>query len=142
MFRSLFLFVLIAIANSAFVHPGLLVTDTDIERIKLKIEAQKEPWLSSWKKLTSIPFSQTSYTPNAVPLLWRPVNTELLWHDAAAAFNLAIRWKVTGDVEFADAAAAILTAWGGTLTSLGNTDDQYLTVCILQQTLFLAACRN
>ncbi|KAJ3548067.1 hypothetical protein NM208_g1192 [Fusarium decemcellulare] len=78
----------------AFTHPGLLVTDADISRIKTKLAAKKEPWQSSWDKLTSIPFSEADYEPNAVSQIFRSENGELLWHDAAAAFNLALRWKI------------------------------------------------
>ncbi|KAJ5557871.1 hypothetical protein N7513_003457 [Penicillium frequentans] len=72
------------------------------------------------------------YTPQAVATVDRDAdgdaaaNAYLLWQDAAAAFALALRWKVEGNTSYADAAAAILTSWAETLTSLGTTDDQYL----------------
>lgn len=115
-----------------FQHPGLLVAGNDITRIKNKLAAQEEPWLSSWNKLKSISFSDPTYTPSPVSVVYRAdvgtnvANAQNLWHDAAAAFNLALRWKVEGDVDCADAAANILKSWAGTLTSLGTTDDQYL----------------
>ncbi|KAL3493154.1 chondroitin AC/alginate lyase [Aspergillus germanicus] len=112
---------------SAWTHPGLLVTDTDISRIQTKLAAGKEPWLSAWEYLESISFSSSSYTPNAVQDIERPVNGEVLWHDAAAAFNLALRWKVTQEEEYAEAASAILTAWGETLTTFSGGDDKYLS---------------
>ncbi|KAF7556412.1 hypothetical protein G7Z17_g1475 [Cylindrodendrum hubeiense] len=112
----------------AFQHPGLLVTDEDINRAKTKIAAQEDPWLSSWNKLTSLEFSNASYTNNAVDIVSRSTNGELLWHDAAAAFNLAVRWKISGDEQYAAAAADILVAWAETLQSLsGGGDDDYLT---------------
>ena len=110
-----------------FVHPGLLVTDSDINRVKRKIAAEKEPWLSSWNKLTSIKYSSASYTPNAVSSVDRSINGEILWQDTAAAFNLALRWKVSGDTQYADASARILVAWGNQLKTFGGGDDKYLT---------------
>jgi len=118
---------------SAFVHPGLLVTSSDISRIKTKLAAQLDPWQSSWKKLISIEYSQSTYTNNAVSGVYRDTvgdiieNAENLWHDAAAAFNLGLRWKVEGDPQFAKAAANILTAWGEKLKNFDAGDDQYLT---------------
>lgn len=130
LFSSLSLF---SNALSAFVHPGLLATDTDLSRAKNKIEAGLDPWLSSWYKLTNSSYASASYTNNAVSAVYRvtegtnTANTQLLWHDAAAAFALALRWKISGNDSYAETAAAILTAWGETLTSLGGTDDAYLT---------------
>ncbi|KAG4437381.1 hypothetical protein IFR05_007145 [Cadophora sp. M221] len=117
---------------SAFVHPGLLVNEVDISRIQTKLASKQDPWLSSWNKLISIKYASPSYTNNAVPIVYRgddgvhPANAEKLWHDAAAAFNLALRWKVDKDVECAEAASKIMVAWGKTLTAFGNSDENYL----------------
>jgi len=127
---QLFLFIHLALA---FVHPGLLVTNNDIDRIKAKLALKLDPWQSSWDKLTSIPYGQSTYTNNAVSGIYRDTangvteNAELLWHDAAAAFNLGLRWKIEGASEYAEAAAAILTAWGEKLENFDEGDDQYLT---------------
>lgn len=118
---------------SAFVHPGLLVTSSDITRINTKLAAQLDPWQSSWDKLISIEYSQSTYTNHAVSGIYRDTvgditeNAENLWHDAAAAFNLGLRWKVEGDTQYAEAAANILTAWGEKLKNFDVGDDQYLT---------------
>jgi hypothetical protein len=111
----------------AFTHPGLLVTDTDITRIKTKLAEKKEPWTASWNKLTSIPFASADYKNNAVKEVNRGQNGEVLWHDAAAAFNLALRWKVSGEDQYAETASEILIAWADTLEILSGGDDAYLT---------------
>ncbi|VUC29504.1 unnamed protein product [Clonostachys rosea] len=125
--RALSLLLIVPII-SAFTHPGLLVTNQDISRAKAKIAAEKEPWLGSWNKLTSLEFSNTSYTNNAVATVSRATNGELLWHDAAAAFNLALRWRISGEEEYAKTATDVLVAWAEKLESLsGGGDDDYLT---------------
>ncbi|SPJ73855.1 related to GPI anchored protein [Fusarium torulosum] len=111
----------------AFTHPGLLVSQTDIDRIKTKLAAKKEPWTASWNKLTSIPFSSVDYKNNAVRDINRSQNGEALWHDAAAAFNLALRWKISGDDQYADTASNILVAWADKLEVLSGGDEAYLT---------------
>jgi hypothetical protein len=112
---------------SAWTHPGLLVTDSDIARVQAKLAAEKEPWVSSWAYFESLSFSSSSYSPNAVSDIDRSTNGDVLWHDAAAAFNLALRWRVTREEEYAKAASAILTAWGNTLTTFSGGDDRYLS---------------
>ncbi|KAH6956227.1 gpi anchor protein [Fusarium avenaceum] len=111
----------------AFTHPGLLVSQTDIDRIKTKLAAKKEPWTASWNKLTSIPFSSADYKNNAVKDINRGQNGEALWHDAAAAFNLALRWKISGEDQYADTASNILVAWADKLETFSGGDDSYLS---------------
>lgn len=117
---------------SAFNHPGLLVTDADIARAKKHIKVKQDPWLASWEDLISIEHSNASYTNNAVSVIYRgsdgvhAENVDLLWHDAAAAFNLGLRWKISGETEYAEAAAKILIAWGETLTAISGDNDAYL----------------
>lgn len=141
------LFQLFLFVNStfAFVHPGLLVSETDITRIKSKLTQKLDPWQSSWDKLTSISYGQSNYTNNAVARVYRDAatditaNAELLWHDAAAAFALGLRWKIEGDAQYAEAAAAILTAWGEKLEDFDDVDDQYLTTGLQGHELVNAA---
>ncbi|KAF7889697.1 uncharacterized protein EAF02_002112 [Botrytis sinoallii] len=141
---QLFLFVN---TTFAFVHPGLLVSETDITRIKSKLTQKLDPWQSSWDKLTSISYGQSNYTNNAVARVYRDAtaditaNAELLWHDAAAAFALGLRWKIERDAQYAEAAAAILTAWGEKLDNFDDegVDDQYLTTGLQGHELVNAA---
>ncbi|KAF4171598.1 hypothetical protein CNMCM8694_002370 [Aspergillus lentulus] len=127
-----FLIALLPLASS-FVHPGLLVTDSDITRAQQKIKANADPWTTSWNVLTRLRFSDASYTPSPASVVYRgdwdgnTANAEDLWHDVAAAFNLALRWKISSNTTFADAASNILHAWATTLTALGGGDDKYLT---------------
>ncbi|KAI2671701.1 hypothetical protein LCP963914a_9630 [Penicillium roqueforti] len=118
---------------ASFVHPGLLVSESDISRTQKKINASLDPWTTSWNTLTSLSLSDASYTPSAVSVVYRSAwednaaNAQLLWHDVAAAFNLGLRWKISGNTSFADAASNILHAWATNLTAIGGGDDKYLT---------------
>jgi hypothetical protein len=118
---------------AGFVHPGLLVSDSDISRTQKKIKANQDPWITSWNTLTSLSFSDASYTPSPVDVVYRgnwdghTENAKLLWHDVAAAFNLGLRWKISQNTSFADAASNILHAWATDLTAFGGGDDKYLT---------------
>lgn len=117
----------IPFVSAVFIHPGLMATSTDISRIKTKLSEKKNPWTRSYAVLTGMRFANPTYTNGAVSNLTRAENTDLLWHDAAAAFALALRWKLEGDDTYAAAAAKILTAWGETLESLGTDSDSFLT---------------
>ncbi|KAF3406996.1 hypothetical protein DPV78_000255 [Talaromyces pinophilus] len=60
------LLVLLVPLVPGFTHPGLLVTNNDINRIKKTLDVKKDPWLVSWSKLTSMESTSASYTNNAV----------------------------------------------------------------------------
>ncbi|WP_241619004.1 alginate lyase family protein, partial [Rosenbergiella epipactidis] len=57
---------------------------------------------------------------------WGKDNYTSLYQDAAAAYQLALRWKISGDTKYADASARILDQWSTTLTGIGGTSDKFL----------------
>ena len=118
--------------NKTFTHPGLLHTQADFDRMKAKVNANAEPWLSGWNKLIANSHSQLTYTPNPVVKLIRggnsaeepgPDNYSRAMNDAAAAYQTAIRWKITGDNAYADKSIQIMNAWASTCTSLSGNSN-------------------
>lgn len=115
-----------------FLHPGLLVTQVDIDRIKGKLIANEEPWVSGWNKLINNSHSRSGYTPHPVERLIRGGNSAEVpegdnyanaFNDAAAAFQLAVRWKITEDPVYADKAIEILNGWASTCKVIvGNSN--------------------
>ncbi|KUL88377.1 hypothetical protein ZTR_04959 [Talaromyces verruculosus] len=116
----------------AFTHPGLLHTATDFARIQSKVNGGAEPWLTAWYKLTNSSYASSSYTPNPQAIVYRgddgvhTQNYASLYKDIAGAYALAIRWKVSGDTTYADAAVKILDGWSSTLTALDGSSDRFL----------------
>jgi hypothetical protein len=115
-----------------FVHPGLLHSASDLERMKAKVAAGVQPWKAGWDRLVANPHSSPRWMPRPVPVVYRgyngtdPENYALLFNDAAAAYALALRWKISGDRAYADRAVMVLDAWGGMLTAIGGTSDKFL----------------
>lgn len=118
--------------NKTFVHPGLLHTHEDFQRIKTKVEAEEEPWLSGWQLLVENPHAASGYVPNPVVKLVRggdsreepdPDNYATAFNDAAAAYQTAIRWKVTGDNAYAETSIKILNAWASTCKELSGNSN-------------------
>lgn len=101
-------------------HVGALHTPADFERIKSKLDADQSPWVEAYALLESNRHAQASYTPNPVEKLIRggnsaeepePDNYGVAFNDAAAAYQLALRWKISGESQFADSAINILNSW-------------------------------
>ncbi|CAI7567240.1 unnamed protein product [Penicillium pancosmium] len=119
-------------AVTAFVHPGALHTAQDFERINTHVANADEPWNTTWTLLTASSYAQASYQPTPQEIVYRGANGvdsenyQYLYRDAAAAYQLALRWKISNDTTFADAAVNILSSWAATLTSIGGTSDKFL----------------
>lgn len=121
---------------SALVHPGMLHTDADFTRMKAQVDAGAAPWITSWNILTANSHSSNTYTPSPQAIVYRGYdgthaeNYSKLYNDVAAAYALGLRWKISGDSSFADAAVKILNAWSSTLTSIQGTADAQLAAGI------------
>lgn len=131
MLRIISLLTLSAV-GTAFVHPGALHTTQDFERINTRIANGDEPWNTTWTLLTASSFARSDYQPNPKVVVYRGddgVHTEnypSLYEDTAAAYQLAIRWKVTNDTSYADAAVNVLSSWAASLTAINGTSDKFL----------------
>ncbi len=113
----------------AAIHPGMLHTNADFTRMAAKVAANAQPWKGSWDLLVASSNSQSTWGPRPVGTINRgtsPDNSALLYNDAAAAYQNALRWKVTGNVAHANKAVEILNAWGYTLTAITGNADRFL----------------
>jgi hypothetical protein len=120
-------------AARTFVHPGLLHTEADFARMRDKVAAQAQPWLDGWNALTSNGRSQLGATPRPLVTIVRGgdgSNFAQFYIDVARAYQLALRWKVSGDTRYADLAVVFLNAWSGTLTGISGNADRYLAAGI------------
>ncbi len=91
-----------------------------------EVQVSAHPWIDSWNIVIGNPQAQLTWTPNAVPIIYRgndgvhAENYSLLMNHAAAAYQNALEWQATGNAAYADEAVKILNAWGSTLTALGG----------------------
>jgi hypothetical protein len=118
-------------STSGFVHPGLLHTQADFDRMSAKVAANATPWIDSWNLLITNSHASLSYTPRPQAVVYRndPLNgadnSALLFNDVAAAYACALRWKVSGNTAYADKAVQIMNAWSSTLTKISWSNGYY-----------------
>jgi hypothetical protein len=118
--------------SDSFVHPGALHTQIDFDRMRTKVAQAAQPWLDGWTVLIRNPHASLDWVPRPADAVYRgrdgvhPENYNLLYNDIAAAYALALRWKLSGDDRYADKAAIILNAWSSTLMAIGGSSDRYL----------------
>ena len=111
--------------GAAFVHPGLLHTTSDLERMRLAVSAAKGPIYEGFKILESSSYSKSNYALKGPFSEWgRAPNIRKgeAENDALAVYQNALMWAVTGRKEHADKAIQILNAWRMTLKKIGGID--------------------
>ncbi|MEV0170260.1 alginate lyase family protein [Streptomyces sp. NPDC050803] len=116
-------------ATSAFAHPGLLHSRADLARMESAVAAGREPVAAGFAALAADSRSQHTYAVRNTGQIttWGrgPTNwTSQAAGDAAAAYQNALMWAVTGDVRHADKARDILDVWAASLTGITGADGQ------------------
>ncbi|MEV0407152.1 alginate lyase family protein [Actinoallomurus sp. NPDC050550] len=117
-----------------FAHPGLLHTSADLKRMQTKVRAGAAPWQAGWKVLEANSHSRSGWKPRPLTTVYRgngsPQNYGILYNDIHAAYQNALRWRITGDRAHGDTARDILNAWSATLKKVTGTSDRFLAVGI------------
>ncbi|HEX9999105.1 MAG TPA: alginate lyase family protein [Actinoplanes sp.] len=115
---------------AAIVHPGLLHTSVDINRMATQVAAGAQPWTNGWAKLTANAHAANTWTAKPAATVYRGTGTAenygQLYNDIAAAYQNALRYRITGITAYGNCARDILNAWSATLTKIDGTSDKYL----------------
>jgi hypothetical protein len=109
----------------SFVHPGILHSREDLERMKKAVATKQEPIYAGYKIFIQNPASQFNYKMQGpLPMVGRnpTVGQSTYDNDANAAHQNAVMWAITGDKRYADKAIEIVNAWSATLKSITGRD--------------------
>ncbi len=116
-FCLLFFLTIIGTLNAQFVHPGLSHKQSDLDRMKYMVEAEIEPWSTSFEYLRSNSDASANYNVFG-PTFNDPAGTtyinnslNAMQKDAQAAYYNAIVFYITGEEEHAQKAVEIFNAW-------------------------------
>lgn len=121
-------------AFSGLVHPGLLHSEADLFRMAKKVASGSRPWAAGWAKLIANPHASSGWRPNPQAIVYRgsgtPENYGTLYNDVHAAYQNALRWRISGDKRHADTARDILNAWSAKLTKVDGNADRFIAAGI------------
>jgi parallel beta-helix repeat protein len=111
----LFLSAHISCYAGKFVHPGIFMTQADMQYMKQQVLAAEQPWKNAYERLLkSVPakdnIKAVTYVmqgPYGIP----DIGGGVLLNDAKLAYNYALLWYITEEQEYADRAIKILNEW-------------------------------
>lgn len=125
LFGFLFLLNAVILNAQSFVHPGILHSREDLERMKKAVANKEEPIYSGYQVFIQNPASQYTYKMQGpLEMVGRnpTVGQGIYDSDANAAHQNAVMWAITGDKRYADKAIEIVNAWSSTLKSIIGRD--------------------
>ncbi len=121
-------------AARVFVHPGLLHTEADFTRMSTKIGAGAQPWTSGWNALISNGRAQLGTAPRPLETVVRTSapgsNFAQMYIDIARTYQMALRWKISGDTAYADQAVLYLNEWSRVMKYLTGDVGRFLAAGI------------
>jgi hypothetical protein len=128
--------------SANFIHPGVVHTITDMERMRTNVLATNNLWFMGYTNLLADSHSSSAYPMEGpLPTINRDaVNPSLptqFQDDCGAAYQNALLWYLTGDSTHATKAIQILDAWSTTCTSATGSDTRL--ACGLQGYKFITA---
>ena len=115
-----------------FIHPGILHTQADFDRVKEKLATGQEPWASAYEKLMSSSHVDLNWKPAPTTKIIRdggtvwepdPTNYWNAYRDVATAYQCALVWKISGDTRYADKSIQILNAWARTCKAVAGNSN-------------------
>jgi hypothetical protein len=118
----------LAASPTTFTHPGVLVSQPQLEFVRTQVNAGAEPWLDAYNQMIHSSYASASRAPHARATVEcgsfsMPNNgcTDER-EDAIAAYTNALAWYITKDPSYATRAIAIMDAWSAVLKSHTNSN--------------------
>lgn len=108
---------------SGFLHPGVLVTRSQLDLVRARLGHGSQPWTSAFERLTRSPLASLEYKPHpreVVECGYFSVPDHGCRHeqrDALAAYTHALLWYLNLDNAHAQKAIEIINAWSRTVRS-------------------------
>lgn len=108
-----------------FIHPGMMHSAEDLERIKNNVRDGVEPWAGAWKEFQKNRFLAKNFQPRPLETVGRGVGSTGMNNiagDCTAAYNNAVAWYITGDEDYAKKTVEILNTWSYKCKTINGKD--------------------
>lgn len=115
--------------SSIFVHPGVMSSFTDLNRMFTNVVSTNYPWYMGYTNMLADFHSPSSYAMEGpLPTITRDAITNggilptQFQDDCGAAYQNALLWYLTGNPAHAAKAIQILDAWSSVCTNMNGSD--------------------
>ncbi|GAA1713269.1 alginate lyase family protein [Fodinicola feengrottensis] len=115
-------------APATFVHPGVLVSQAQLDFVRTKVNANAQPWKAAYDQMIGSAYASLSRTPKPRSVVeCGPYSDPNLGctderQDAIAAYTDALAWYVTRNTSYATEAIRLMDAWSATITNHTNSN--------------------
>ena len=98
-----------SVSARTFQHPGITYTEADIQRMRTMVEAQVEPYYTTFEAFSSSKYITSNPALNSSTELETFSGT--VGKSGRQALDLALLWRLTDNTEYADKAVQILNSY-------------------------------
>ncbi|MFE1949725.1 alginate lyase family protein [Streptomyces sp. NPDC059524] len=115
-------------APAAFAHPGVTVSQGQLDFAKAKIDAGAQPWKSAFDQMKASKYADLNRTPKPRAIVECGSYSDPNYgctderEDAIAAYTDALAWYFTRDERYAKKSIALMDAWSATLQDHTNSN--------------------
>ncbi|SFE87264.1 Alginate lyase [Actinacidiphila alni] len=117
-----------AAAPTSFVHPGVLVSRSQLDYVRAKVQAGAAPWAAANSQMMASSYASLSRVPkpraNVECGSYSNPNNGCTdeREDAIAAYTDALAWYITGNAAYAQESIRLMDAWSATITQHTNSN--------------------
>ncbi|MFF3561013.1 alginate lyase family protein [Streptomyces sp. NPDC002574] len=115
-------------APATFTHPGVLVSQSQLDFVRGKVQAGAQPWKAAYDQMMASPYASQSRTPKPRAVVECGSYSNPNYgctderEDAIAAYTNALAWYITRDSRYAQKAIQLMDAWSATITDHTNSN--------------------
>ncbi|MFD3451328.1 alginate lyase family protein [Streptomyces sp. NPDC058691] len=115
-------------APAAFTHPGVLVSQSQLDFVRGKVQAGAQPWKAAYDQMMASSYASQSRTPKPRAVVECGSYSNPNYgctderEDAIAAYTNALAWYITRDTKYATKAIQLMDAWSATITDHTNSN--------------------
>ncbi len=114
--------------SAAFVHPGVVVSQAQLDFTRSKVNAGEQPWKGAYDQMMASSYASLSRQakPRATVECGSYSNPNYGCtderEDAIAAYTDALAWYITQNADYAKKAIELMDAWSGTIQEHTNSN--------------------